>query len=143
MKLLLKDFQIEAVRNFTDELRWAANEANSGRLQAVSLSAPTGSGKTVMAAAAIGKQNLAHAAGALVGTVAFESASRDPRIEEQIRQEYAWVPEPVFASKRIEILRSFLARKQIFSTEWFRKNYEQQARRNLETSISKLEQLCG
>src|SRR5688572_13475142 len=27
--------------------------------------------------------------------------------EEQIRQEYAWVPEPVFASKRAEILKRF------------------------------------
>ena len=58
--------------------------------------------------------------------------------EEQIRREYAWVPEPVFNSKRVEILRGFLHRKNIYWTEWFRTRYEQQARENLQRSIAKL-----
>jgi len=58
--------------------------------------------------------------------------------EQQIRQEYAWVPKAVFASKRAEILQRFLARDRIFVTEWFRNKYERQARQNLEVSISKL-----
>jgi len=58
--------------------------------------------------------------------------------EEQIRQEYSWVPEPLFSSKRAEILDRFLARKAIYATEWFRKKYERQARHNLEVSILEL-----
>jgi predicted metal-dependent HD superfamily phosphohydrolase len=57
--------------------------------------------------------------------------------EGQIRREYAWVPQSIFASKRVEILRSFLARERIFTTEWFYK-YEGPARRNLQASIAKL-----
>ena len=58
--------------------------------------------------------------------------------EEQIRQEYAWVPETLFSAKRAEILDRFLARKAIYATEWFRKKYERQARHNLEVSILEL-----
>lgn len=53
MKILLKDFQIDVVNNFVEELHLAGGEAQRRRLQAVSLSSPTGSGKTVMATAAI------------------------------------------------------------------------------------------
>jgi predicted metal-dependent HD superfamily phosphohydrolase len=55
--------------------------------------------------------------------------------EEQIRNEYQWVPDLVFASKRAEILKRFLSRERIFATDWFRKKYEQQARLNLRASI--------
>jgi predicted metal-dependent HD superfamily phosphohydrolase len=58
--------------------------------------------------------------------------------EAQIRMEYLWVPEKVFASKRAEILQAFLARENIFATEWFRQKYERQARKNLEASVIKL-----
>jgi predicted metal-dependent HD superfamily phosphohydrolase len=57
--------------------------------------------------------------------------------EEQIRREYAWVPQSIFASKRVEILQGFLARERIFTTEWFYK-YEGAARRNLQASIARL-----
>ena len=56
--------------------------------------------------------------------------------EEQIRKEYQWVPQLVFASKRAEILKRFLARERIFATDWFRNKYEKQARLNLEASIA-------
>jgi predicted metal-dependent HD superfamily phosphohydrolase len=58
--------------------------------------------------------------------------------EEQIRTEYQWVPHLVFASKRTEILKRFLARERIFATDWFRNKYEKQARLNLEASIAVL-----
>jgi predicted metal-dependent HD superfamily phosphohydrolase len=58
--------------------------------------------------------------------------------EDQIRQEYAWVPNPVFVSRRAEILERFLARKQIFATKLFHDKYELRARRNLETSLLRL-----
>ena len=54
MKLLLKDFQVEAVDDLVAEMRDAADDvARRNRPQAVSLSSPTGSGKTVIATAAI------------------------------------------------------------------------------------------
>lgn len=53
MKILLKDFQIEHVDKLVANLRRASRFAAEGELQAVSLSAPTGSGKTVMITAAI------------------------------------------------------------------------------------------
>lgn len=53
MKLILKDFQEEAVNKLVRNLRAAAREARSGDRQAVSLSSPTGSGKTVMLTRAI------------------------------------------------------------------------------------------
>lgn len=58
--------------------------------------------------------------------------------EDQIQKEYAWVPAPVFASKRAEILQRFLDRSHVFATEWFRQKYENPARRNLEASIVRL-----
>lgn len=53
MKLVLKDFQDAAVADLVRRLRQAAKEAKDGDLQSVALSSPTGSGKTVMAAAGI------------------------------------------------------------------------------------------
>lgn len=53
MKLLLKDFQADKVNEFVMQLRLAAREVKYGQPQSVALSSPTGSGKTVMAAAAI------------------------------------------------------------------------------------------
>ena len=60
--------------------------------------------------------------------------------EAQIRREFAWVILEVFRSKRAEILQRFLDRERIFATDWFRKKYEQAARRNLAASIRKLTQ---
>ena len=62
--------------------------------------------------------------------------------EEQIRHEYAWVSDAVFASKRAEILERFLSRDQIYATDWFRNKYERRARRNLAASISNLRKSC-
>ena len=63
--------------------------------------------------------------------------------EQQIRREYAWVPDLVFASKRLEILQRFVAREHLFATKWFRNKYEAQARRNLKASNTKLKRLCS
>jgi type III restriction enzyme len=53
VRLLLKDFQTDAVEQLVRHLRRGAVEAADGDLQAISLSSPTGSGKTVMLTAAI------------------------------------------------------------------------------------------
>ncbi len=61
--------------------------------------------------------------------------------ETSIRREYAWVPQQTFAEKRVEILKRFLARKRIYSTEAMFTRYERQARENLAESIRKLKGL--
>jgi predicted metal-dependent HD superfamily phosphohydrolase len=72
-----------------------------------------------------------------------QQEQRFSEYEQQIRQEYAWVPRPIFNSKRREILKRFVARDRIYATEWFRDKYEQQARRNLQASIAKLKFFRG
>jgi len=58
--------------------------------------------------------------------------------DRQIRQEYAWVPEPDFREARLQILEGFLARPAIYLTGPFRRKYETQARQNLETAVAEL-----
>jgi type III restriction enzyme len=53
MKFELKDFQTTSARSILDELDEARVAASKGKLQAVVLSAPTGSGKTITMAAVI------------------------------------------------------------------------------------------
>lgn len=58
--------------------------------------------------------------------------------EAEIREEYSWVPEENFKSRRKSILEGFLKRQTIYSTNFFRDRYEAQARNNLKRSISRL-----
>jgi predicted metal-dependent HD superfamily phosphohydrolase len=60
------------------------------------------------------------------------------QFEVDVRQEYKWVPGILFRRKRAEILESFLARPQIYTTELFRERYEARARINLARAISEL-----
>lgn len=64
------------------------------------------------------------------------SPERFEEYEHQVRQEYAWVPHTLFCHKRQAILREFLDRAAIFSTEPFRTQFESQARENLQLSIA-------
>lgn len=57
----------------------------------------------------------------------------------QIREEYAWVPEPIFRQRRADILQSFLTRSVIYETSLFQSRYEAQARQNLAHSIARLQ----
>jgi predicted metal-dependent HD superfamily phosphohydrolase len=66
-----------------------------------------------------------------------EKPDRFDEYENQIREEYAWVPAVVFRAKRRNILRGFLARASIFNTRKFVETYEAQARANLERSIKR------
>ena len=59
--------------------------------------------------------------------------------ERQIREEYAWVPEPTFRQRRADILQSFLTRRVIYETLLFQSRYEAQARQNLARSITRLQ----
>jgi predicted metal-dependent HD superfamily phosphohydrolase len=70
-----------------------------------------------------------------------QSKDRFLEYERQIREEYAWVPRIIFGRKRAKILEQFLTRERIYSTDWFRKKYEEQARHNLQASIKTLKKL--
>ena len=58
--------------------------------------------------------------------------------EVEVREEYAWVPAPVFRHKRRQILQEFLARPAIFSTPAFASRFEEAARSNLERARAAL-----
>ena len=58
--------------------------------------------------------------------------------ERGIRAEYRLVPEEQFRAGRMAVLRRFLERQQIYSTEYCRRRYEEAARGNLTRAIAKL-----
>jgi predicted metal-dependent HD superfamily phosphohydrolase len=64
---------------------------------------------------------------------ASEPAYRD--YAQQIRQEYAWVPEPEYRSGRQKVLTKFLARPRIYH---FLSHLEVPARRNISAEIAQL-----
>lgn len=66
-------------------------------------------------------------------------ADRFDEYEVQIRAEYYWVAEPIFRSKRAQVLAGFLARQRIYNTSKFVEQYEARARENLLRSLA----TCG
>ncbi len=58
--------------------------------------------------------------------------------EDNIRKEYIYVPKEIFNPKRSEILQSFLDRKSIYLTDYFKDKYEEIARDNIKKSIKDL-----
>lgn len=52
-----------------------------------------------------------------------------------IRKEYNWVPVEIYQAKRLEILKGFRDRKQIFKTKFFQDKFEIQAKENLMRAI--------
>ena len=58
--------------------------------------------------------------------------------QQQIRREFAWVPEEAFRSARSAVLSSFLRRRHIFHTEELRAHYEVAARENLASALRAL-----
>lgn len=61
--------------------------------------------------------------------------SRFEEYEQQVRQEYRYVPGFIFRRKRKQILTEFLARKSIYATPMLREKLEEQARKNITGSI--------
>jgi predicted metal-dependent HD superfamily phosphohydrolase len=57
---------------------------------------------------------------------------------DQIRQEYAEVPDDVFYPGRRRVLERFLARPLVYHTEHFQNQYEAQARRNMVREITEI-----
>lgn len=66
--------------------------------------------------------------------------SRYDEYTTQVREEYAAVPDEVFASARAAILRPFIDRESIYATAFARENWEDAARLNL---AAELETLTG
>lgn len=65
-----------------------------------------------------------------------------PRFEEyeqQVREEYGWVPWFIYRRKRRQVLSEFLCRRPIYNTPELRGALEQQARSNLAYSLQQLE----
>lgn len=58
--------------------------------------------------------------------------------EANIRKEYAWVPESLFRSRRVAILRGFLGRQSIYYHKQYRGMFEEKARFNLKQAVEKL-----
>jgi len=58
--------------------------------------------------------------------------------ERAVRREYAWVEEPMWRAGRGTVLKTFLARTNIFHTDEFRRRFEPQARQNIARSIAAL-----
>jgi len=55
--------------------------------------------------------------------------------DRQVRAEYSWVPGFMYNMKRRSVLKSFLARPNIYSTSYFRERNETQARINLMATV--------
>ncbi len=65
-------------------------------------------------------------------------AQRFDESDEQIRREYAHVPEDEYRAKRRRVLGEFLARPRLYSTDYFYSRYERQARENLSRALARL-----
>ena len=59
------------------------------------------------------------------------SPERYAEYDQQVRAEYAWVPQLIYGFKRKQVLQSFLQRPQIYSTAHFQQALEIRARSNL------------
>lgn len=56
----------------------------------------------------------------------------------QIREEYSYFSDQEYASGRVAVLRTFLDRERLFFTDSFYNDFEQRARKNLQTEIELL-----
>jgi predicted metal-dependent HD superfamily phosphohydrolase len=64
------------------------------------------------------------------------NAQRFAQYEQQIRAEYAFVPEDLFRTKRKEVLQSFSERPRIYNTDHFHAALEVRARANLARAVA-------
>ena len=65
-------------------------------------------------------------------------AARFDEYEVQVREEYSWVPGPLYRAGRRKILQEFANRKNIYSTDYFRAKCEAGARDNIARSLARL-----
>lgn len=72
-----------------------------------------------------------------LGILGAEEARFD-EYELQVREEYSWVPEPLYRAARRKVLEQFIHREWIYSTAPFRSQYETRARDNITRSLARL-----
>lgn len=65
-------------------------------------------------------------------------AARFDEYEVQVREEYSWVPGPLYRAGRRKILQEFANRENIYSTDYFRAKCEAGARDNIARSLARL-----
>lgn len=70
-------------------------------------------------------------------------ASRFEEYQEQIRQEYSFMPEEEFQRSRTGILEDFLSRQAIYQTEWFNGRLDQAARANIASELARMPRRDG
>lgn len=66
------------------------------------------------------------------------SAPRFTEYEQQIQQEYAWVNPVIYQQKRMEVLETFAQMEPLYQTDYFRQNYEVQAKINLNNALKSI-----
>lgn len=71
-------------------------------------------------------------------SILASEAKRFQEYEQQIRQEYHYVPWLLYQKKRIAILNHFLSLPNIYNTDLFQTEYEEKARENIKQLILKL-----
>ncbi len=64
--------------------------------------------------------------------------ARFEEYELQVRDEYSWVPGPLYRRGRRKILAEFAEREWIYSTDYFRTVFEERARENIARSLARL-----
>ena len=69
--------------------------------------------------------------------------ARFDEYEHQVREEYSWVPEPLYRRERRKVLQAFSSRPSIYRTEHFRASREAQARENIARSLARLQAQPG
>ena len=88
------------------------------------------------------QQQMTGADAQLMVDVDLSILGREPDVfwqyEENIRKEYAWVPEELFRQRRMEVLNSFLERQHIYYHLQYREMFEEKARANLKGAIARL-----
>jgi type III restriction enzyme len=114
VKVKLKEFQEEVVNKLVSQLRLAQNEV-SASAQAIILSAPTGSGKTMMATAAIERIIEGDGSYAANREATFLWLSDRPELNEQTRRKMLETSS-VLDSSRLTIIESTFD-QEVFSTE--------------------------
>ena len=72
-----------------------------------------------------------------LGILGAEPARFD-EYEVQVREEYSWVPEVIYARERRKVLEQFANRPTIYNTEYFRAEYDSRARENITRSLTRL-----
>ena len=69
-------------------------------------------------------------------------SDRFDEYERQVREEYGWVPQETYCTKRSAILQGFFDRPSIYGTTCFQAELESRARANLQRSIKRLVAHC-